>query len=536
MTAVPADPLGVELASQVAPPDHAAALDFVDPGPLRTGRRQPREPLLGSLDPNGAGAAEHAGRPGGVLARRPRRHHRYQPLVAAVDVVAAVSSVVAGLAALSVVSSAGVNRIGRLLANSAHLLIFPPALVLAFLSYGLYSRPLRHLAPGIFHEVKDFVHGVFIAGFVSLGAGVGLHRLAGFPEQYPAQLAAVTLVAALLLPIGRALAARLVAALPDSETRVLLIGSSPVIAQLRRHLRRCSGVRLVGVVDSHSDAGQKHRETFAALPALCERLGVDRVLAHEGDLPSSGTLEALRRLQSQVPISIVPSFHQLLSWRSMVEDVGGVPIIDVAPPEITAVGRFAKRTLDVLGATLGLIAAAPVLLVAAIGIKLTSPGPILFRQTRSGRGERPFRILKLRTMELDAEARLAELRRASGKDTGGLFKLEHDPRTTRWGALLRRTSIDEIPQLVNVLAGHMSLVGPRPFVLEEASRLDGWAARRFEVRPGLTGLWQVSGRSDAGIEEVRDLDYVYVASWSFWWDLKILCQTPGAVLRRAGAY
>lgn len=521
MTAVPTNPSGVGEPPAAPPADRVAPLAFVATDLLGAGRGR---------------EAEGVGRAGEVLRNRPRRRGRYQPLVAAVDLVAAASSVVAGLAALSVVSSAGVNRANRLLANSSHLLIFPPAVVLAFLSYGLYSRPLRHLAPSIFHEVKDFVHGVFVAGFVSLGASVGLHRLAGLPEQYPAQLAAVTIVAALFLPIGRSLAARLVAALPESETRVLLVGSSPVVAQLRRHLRRCPGVRLVGVVDSGAVGDEGPGETFAALPELCERLGVDRVVAQESALPSTGALEALRRVQVRVPISIVPSFRQLLSWRSMVEDVGGVPIIDVAPPEITPVGQLAKRALDVLGATLGLLVAAPVLVVAAVGIKLTSPGPILFRQTRLGRGERPFRILKLRTMDVDAEERLDELRRASGKDTGGLFKLEHDPRTTRWGAFLRRTSIDEIPQFLNVLAGHMSLVGPRPFVVEEAARLDGWASRRFDVRPGLTGLWQVSGRSDAGFDELRDLDYVYVASWSFWWDLKILCQTPGTVLRRAGAY
>jgi lipopolysaccharide/colanic/teichoic acid biosynthesis glycosyltransferase len=177
---------------------------------------------------------------------------------------------------------------------------------------------------------------------------------------------------------------------------------------------------------------------------------------------------------------------------------------------------------------------APVMAAMAAAVKLTSPGPVFYRQMRMGRGGMPFAIYKFRTMVDGAEAQQAKLLAAS--DTAGLFKMRDDPRVTTLGRLMRKTSLDELPQLINVLVGHMSLVGPRPFSLPESSEIDGWAARRFEVRPGMTGLWQVSGRSELSWQDLRRLDYIYVASWSFWWDLKILWQTPAIVARSQGAY
>ena len=175
------------------------------------------------------------------------------------------------------------------------------------------------------------------------------------------------------------------------------------------------------------------------------------------------------------------------------------------------------------------------MLVTAIAIKATSPGPVLFRQPRTGRNGENFQIFKFRTMTVGADDAKVELRGHNDVD-GPLFKLRDDPRVTRLGRLLRATSFDEMPQLLNVLLGQMSLVGPRPFVPDESAGIDGWAARRFDVKPGMTGLWQISGRNDLPFEELRQLDYAYVASWSLWWDLKILWHTPGSVLRRHGAY
>jgi lipopolysaccharide/colanic/teichoic acid biosynthesis glycosyltransferase len=194
-----------------------------------------------------------------------------------------------------------------------------------------------------------------------------------------------------------------------------------------------------------------------------------------------------------------------------------------------------KRAVDLAVSLLFVLATLPFLLIIALLIKLTSPGPVFFRQLRCGREGKPFRIFKFRTMRLGAEQERGDLEQVNDVD-GPLFKMKEDPRVTRIGRILRATSLDEFPQLLNVIKGDMSLVGPRPFVIAEADRIDGWAARRFDVRPGMTGLWQVSGRNDLPFDELQRLDYAYVASWSLWWDLKIIWQTPGSVLRRRGAY
>jgi lipopolysaccharide/colanic/teichoic acid biosynthesis glycosyltransferase len=175
-----------------------------------------------------------------------------------------------------------------------------------------------------------------------------------------------------------------------------------------------------------------------------------------------------------------------------------------------------------------------VLALTALAVRLDSPGPVLFRQERVGRGGRRFRVVKFRTMVVGAELRQAELARHS-RDPHWLL-IDDDPRITRVGRLLRLASLDELPELWNVLKGEMSLVGPRPFVVHESERITGWAGRRLETTPGITGLWQVLGRNDIPFEEMVKLDYVYVTNWSLWWDIKILCQTIPVVLARRGAY
>ena len=174
-------------------------------------------------------------------------------------------------------------------------------------------------------------------------------------------------------------------------------------------------------------------------------------------------------------------------------------------------------------------------LLFAAAIKLDSPGPVFFRQDRMGRGGREFKIFKFRTMSNDAWAKRAAVA-AQNEVDGPLFKMANDPRVTRVGRFLRRTSIDELPQLINVVRGEMSLVGPRPLPTEESRRLDGAAVARFDVSPGLTGLWQVSGRSDLTYADLQHLDSVYVRSWSLLWDLRIILATPASVFGARGAY
>jgi lipopolysaccharide/colanic/teichoic acid biosynthesis glycosyltransferase len=209
-------------------------------------------------------------------------------------------------------------------------------------------------------------------------------------------------------------------------------------------------------------------------------------------------------------------------------------MIDIAPASLSAGARFFKRSFDVIVSSVILVLLSPFFLVTAIIIKLSSPGPIFFRQVRTGRDERPFSVLKFRTMYQDAEQRKSEIQHLNEMD-GPLFKVSDDPRVTRPGRFLRRTSLDELPQLINVWKGDMSLVGPRPFVVSEAAEIEGWARKRFEARPGMTGLWQVSGRNELSHLELCRLDYLYVASWSFWWDMQILWQTPATIFKGRGA-
>jgi lipopolysaccharide/colanic/teichoic acid biosynthesis glycosyltransferase len=203
--------------------------------------------------------------------------------------------------------------------------------------------------------------------------------------------------------------------------------------------------------------------------------------------------------------------------------------------------RFSvKRALDLTGALVGLIVLAPVMLAVALLIGLDSPGPVLFRQVRRGHRGRPFRMLKFRTMVVDAEQRLDDLEPSNESRGGVLFKLRHDPRVTRLGRFLRRSSLDELPQLINVLRGEMSLVGPRPLPLRDCDRL--WAldpagyTRRLQVLPGITGPWQAGGRSDVDYERMVQLDLDYAARWSLGQDLRIIAKTFLVVLPRRGAY
>jgi exopolysaccharide biosynthesis polyprenyl glycosylphosphotransferase len=214
----------------------------------------------------------------------------------------------------------------------------------------------------------------------------------------------------------------------------------------------------------------------------------------------------------------------------------GLPLLHVEEPEFTGSKRLVKEVVDRLGAGLVLLAAAPVLLAIALAVRLDSPGPVLFRQIRIGRDGREFSMLKFRTMVVDAEQQRAALLGLNESADGLLFKIADDPRVTRAGRLLRRLSLDELPQLLNVLGGQMSLVGPRPPLPDEVALYDDSVRRRLLVKPGLTGLWQVSGRSDLTWEESVRLDLRYVENWSLLLDLMILWKTGSAVIRARGAY
>jgi exopolysaccharide biosynthesis polyprenyl glycosylphosphotransferase len=246
-------------------------------------------------------------------------------------------------------------------------------------------------------------------------------------------------------------------------------------------------------------------------------------------------MRAVRR--PDVHLSIVPSYSELFTSNATIEELDGIPVVSLPPMRFSRSVRTLKRIIDFTAASAGLIVLSPLLAISAIAIKLDTPGPVFFRQKRHGRGGSEFEILKFRSMVADAEAQrmaMAELNEMEG--AGPLFKMAKDPRVTKVGEFLRKTSIDELPQLWNVVRGEMSLVGPRPFVVHESEQITGWAGRRLDTTPGITGLWQVLGRNDIPFDEMVKLDYVYVTNWSLWWDIKILLRTVPTVLGRRGAY
>ena len=454
--------------------------------------------------------------------------------MAAADFISLTVALAAGLALLAEVSHQPANSLQLFGSNFIDDISFPFVTLLALALYGLYQQGNRRFRKESFGDLGRIAHAMAVGGFLTLGVGVLIHRIDGASEIHAAQLASLALMGLLFVPVGRAGARRFHVSNKVNRERVLIVGSGMMVERIRGYFTSDPNVELVGAVDDDPKAGSPIVGGIDDVPRLCKELDVDRILigfsrTHPGDL-----VEQMRPLQGKVAISIVPRYFELLSWRSQVDDLCGLPMIDVAPPALSMSARFVKRTVDVAVATAGLVVLSPVLLVSAIAIKMCSPGPVLFRQLRVGRGGRPFTIFKLRTMHMNAEQVRHEL--ADDNESDGLFKIREDPRIHRVGRFLRRTSLDEIPQLFNVLRGDMALVGPRPFVLEESERIDGWAARRFEVRPGLTGLWQVSGRSNLNFDELRRLDYLYVASWSLKWDLRIMWHTPACVLQSRGAY
>jgi exopolysaccharide biosynthesis polyprenyl glycosylphosphotransferase len=249
---------------------------------------------------------------------------------------------------------------------------------------------------------------------------------------------------------------------------------------------------------------------------------------------------ALRRLawgieSRRADLFVAPALMDVAGPRVSVRPVAGMPLLHVEHPDINGVRQLVKSGFDKLVAAVALVVLAVPMLAISIVVRATSPGPALFRQTRIGRGGREFQVLKFRTMVADAE-RLKQVLLDNNESDGVLFKIRNDPRITRVGALLRRYSLDELPQLLNVLRGEMSLVGPRPPLPAEVEKYGADVRRRLVVKPGMTGLWQVSGRSDLSWEESVRLDLRYVENWSLMLDLQVLWKTWSAVTRGEGAY
>jgi exopolysaccharide biosynthesis polyprenyl glycosylphosphotransferase len=327
---------------------------------------------------------------------------------------------------------------------------------------------------------------------------------------------------------------------------VLLIGDCPTVsATIRRWTARKAATRIAGLLLTDAPDGVERRTEVEgvkvygqlrdAAPAACD-LGVSKVVV-VGDTVDSTTVRRIGWELDKfgIPVAVAMRIEGIRPHRSRVDIVGDQTVVELEAMHRRGVVHLAWAAADRLVASILLVLSLPFLLVVGLLVRLDSPGPALFRQARAGRFGKPFMMWKFRSMTTDAEQVKANFAHMNEGD-GVLFKIREDPRITRIGSFLRSTSIDELPQLWNVVRGDMSLVGPRPHVLAEASAYDTWAQRRLLVKPGLTGLWQVSGRSNLGWEEavIHDLDYV--DNWRPGLDLGIVMRTVGAVFRRDGAY
>jgi len=302
------------------------------------------------------------------------------------------------------------------------------------------------------------------------------------------------------------------------------------------------GYRVVGAITR--DASD--RATPGGLPVLgtiddvvdvIRRQRVDAVIFAEGSFSSPADFRrmAWQLEEHDIQMIVVPTAADISAQRMAIRPVAGLPLVDVDRPQAIAAARWIKRSFDIVGAGILLLLASPVLALTALAIKLDDGGQVLFRQRRVGLKGNEFSCLKFRSMGTDAEARLAALA-SRNEGAGPLFKMVKDPRITRVGRVIRRFSIDELPQLWNAFRGEMSLVGPRPALPTEVAQYDDDARRRLDVRPGLTGLWQVSGRSRLSWDDTVRLDLYYVDNWSMTQDLVILARTAQAVVGSAGAY
>jgi exopolysaccharide biosynthesis polyprenyl glycosylphosphotransferase len=347
-----------------------------------------------------------------------------------------------------------------------------------------------------------------------------------------------------LLIAGRA-SARALAQLAAPPERVLIIGSSIARTRLAHSLCTDPGahIEVVGFLplederQQRSDWGERSRRrrqlTFDDLGRVVTELRVHRVFLIPSSADNELMLDAVGRTTGTgVKVSIVPRLLEVVGSAAEFDTVGGVTVLGVRRAGLGRSSRAIKRAVDLIGAALGLLVLAPLGSLLALAIKLDSPGPVFFRQRRVGRDGQIFWMIKFRSMVDGAEAQRQALE--SLNETSGLFKLATDPRVTRVGRLLRRTSFDELPQLINVLRGEMSLVGPRPLVIAEDRLIEGRHRERLQFAPGMTGPWQILGPTRPPLSEIVKPDYIYATNWSLWGDVKILLRTFAHVIGQRG--
>jgi exopolysaccharide biosynthesis polyprenyl glycosylphosphotransferase len=420
-----------------------------------------------------------------------------------------------------------------------------PVWVVAAKVYGLYDHDEERTDHSTVDEVVAVFHLVTVAAWVFfIGAWLTELAYVDFPKLalfWATAIGAVSLARAGARAICRRRAAYL--------QNAVIVGAGDVGQLVSRKILQHPeyGINLVGFVDSsprERRPGLEHVAVLGAPDRLAEIVrssGIERVIFAFSNERHDVTLDLIRSLKDlDVQVDIVPRLFEIVGPSVGIHTVEGLPLVGLRPLRLARSSRALKRMLDLFGSVVGLLLLAPVFAVVALLIKLDSPGPVFFRQVRMGTGDRTFRIYKFRTMVADADDRKAAYAHLNKHAADGgdprMFKIAGDPRITRIGEFLRRYSIDELPQLINVLKGEMSLVGPRPLILDEDEYVQTWARERLKLKPGMTGWWQVLGRTDIPFEEMTKLDYLYVTGWSLRNDLALILRTIPAIFRTQKAY
>jgi exopolysaccharide biosynthesis polyprenyl glycosylphosphotransferase len=421
----------------------------------------------------------------------------------------------------------------------ALFLVAVPAWIVAAKLVGLYDRDEDRADHSTADDVMGVVQLLTFGTWIAF-AGVSVLDI-GDPQLR--KFFVFWAAAAFFVPLGRALARAFCRRHPAYIQNAVVVGAGDVGQTVARKILQHPeyGIRVVGFVDSvpktreNGLAGLPLLGDPADLPQLVQAYGVERVIIAFSIESHERTLALIRALRDfYVQIDVVPRLFELVPPTADIHTLEGMSLIGLPRLRLSQSSLVLKRAMDLALASAGLIVLAPLFALIALAIKLDSRGPVLFRQVRIGRHDRRFMIFKFRTMVLNAEERKREVAHLSKHENGRdprMFKVPGDPRATRVGRVLRSYSLDELPQLLNVLKGDMSLVGPRPLIPDEHEHVEDWALARIDLQPGITGLWQVSGRDAIPFGEMVRLDYFYVTTWSLWNDLQIMFRTL-AVLRK----
>jgi exopolysaccharide biosynthesis polyprenyl glycosylphosphotransferase len=406
-------------------------------------------------------------------------------------------------------------------------------MLLVFWRAGLYAERDRRGGGG------RIIGSLILVGVVALVYGIGTNREFGTYGLAPTAVLLSALFIGLLRASYDVVTADLLR-LAGVRRRAVLVGDGERVEHLRRALGSGRGgieYDFVGAVGPSPDGlSLPFLGRLGDLPRIFTQRDVDELIVAETDFDDRALLEIVELAHRRgVRVRAAPTTAELLTKRADYVAGQGVPLFELRPPAFVGTDWLVKRGFDLIVSLLVVVIGLPLWIGIAIAIKLSSRGPVFYRDRRMGLNEREFDMIKFRTMGAGASELQSELE-AANEAEGALFKLRDDPRVTRVGALLRRFSLDEVPQVLNVLRGEMSLVGPRPLPLRDYKLLEDWHRKRYLVLPGMTGLWQIAGRSDLSFDDLVRLDFYYLENWSIWLDISILLRTIPAVVGARGAY